>query len=200
MQVLSDHFLSDVKREIIPGGSEIGNRRFIVIHFTDGALAKSSISWWRNPKAKGANAHIVIDRDGTIYQCRPFNRTCGHAGVSEWKGFKNLNSCSIGIELANGGCDEPGPDGFDWAKRQPGTKFIKAAHKNGGRVVEWEAYTESQIRSCELVLKALVETYPTIVDVVGHEDIAPSRKNDPGPVFPMQRVREFCGFKGLPSR
>ena len=45
------------------GGSTMTLRRFLVIHFTDGATAESSISWWRNPDARGASAHIVIDRD-----------------------------------------------------------------------------------------------------------------------------------------
>lgn len=193
MKVLPDHFLSTAVQDVIPGGSPMNTRRFLVIHFTSGATAKSSINFWKTPEAKGASAHIVIDRDGTIYQCRPFDKTCGHAGKSEWKGFKDLNSCSIGIELANAGDDSK------LAKKWSVLVPTKASHKNGGPSVEWETYTDTQLRACEDVAKTLVSRY-NLDDVVGHEDIAPNRKNDPGPAFPMQRLREACGFKGLPSK
>jgi len=74
---------------------------------------------------------------------------------------------------------------------------VKAKHKNGGPVQEWETYPEAQMNSCVQVAKALVERY-NLDDVVGHEDIAPDRKNDPGPAFSMKTLREACGFKGLP--
>lgn len=167
-------------------------RRFLVIHFTSGATAKSSINFWNTPDAKGASAHIVIDRDGTIYQCRPFNLTCGHAGKSKWKGFDGLNACSIGIELANAG------DDVALAKRWTKLPLVKAKHKNGGPVQEWEAYPQVQLDSCKAVAQVLCARYH-LDDVAGHEDIAPSRKNDPGPAFPMQWLREACGFKGLPT-
>lgn len=162
-------------------------RRFLVIHFTSGATAESSINFWKQPAAKGASAHIVIDRDGTVYQCRPFNVTAGHAGVSEWKGFKNLNSCSIGIELANAGDNVA--LALKWSKFDP----VTAKHKNGGPAQKWEAYPPAQLAACEEIAKALVARYK-LDDVVGHEDIAPSRKNDPGPAFPMAALRVACGF------
>lgn len=199
MKVTDDHWLEGVTRKPVPGGSAMNVRRFLVIHFTDGATADSSISWWKNPAAKGASAHIVIDRDGTIFQCRPFNRTCGHAGVSQWRDpktgvlYKNLNSCSIGIELANAGTNEPGPDGWEWASKQPGFKTIKARHKNGGPEVLWEAYPEAQLEACIRVSRALCSRY-NLDDLVGHDDIAPGRKTDPGPAFPMGRLRMTCGF------
>ncbi len=193
MEVLSDHFLSSAIREVIPGGNSMQTRRFLVIHFTSGATAKSSINFWKTPAARGASAHIVIDRDGTIYQCRPFDKTCGHAGESHWKGFDRLNACSIGIELANAGDDSK------LASKYTKLPLIKAAHRNGGLMKEWEAYPEAQLKACEEVAKTLVKRY-NLDDVVGHEDIAPSRKNDPGPAFPMQKLREACGFKGLPSK
>jgi N-acetyl-anhydromuramyl-L-alanine amidase AmpD len=80
--ISSDHWLDFAIKEKIEGGKEMPVRRCVVIHFTGGHSAKSSIDFWRTPQAKGANAHLVIDRDGTVFQCRPFNRTCGHAGVS----------------------------------------------------------------------------------------------------------------------
>lgn len=161
-------------------------RRFLVIHFTAGASAMSSVDFWRTPDAKGASAHLVIDRDGTIIQCRPFNRTCGHAGKSSWKGFTGLNSCSIGIELANGGSSYP----TKFSKLPP---LFNTRHKNGGPPVEWETYTREQLAACEAVSKALVARY-SLDDVIGHDDIAPDRKTDPGPAFPMGKLRAACGF------
>jgi N-acetylmuramoyl-L-alanine amidase len=157
-------------------------RRFLVIHFTSGASAESSIQFWRTPAAKAASAHLVIDRDGTVYQTRPFDRTCGHAGVSEWQGFKNLNTCTIGIELANAGNDAR------LAQRWTKLPLVSAKHKNGGPYKRWEAYPLAQLAACEAVSKALVTRYH-LDDIVGHDDIAPTRKNDPGPAFPLDHLR-----------
>jgi N-acetylmuramoyl-L-alanine amidase len=188
MKISADHWLEGALRRPIPGGAAMPVRRFLVIHFTSGATAESSIEFWRTPAAKGASAHIVIDRNGTVYQCRPFNVTCGHAGVSRWQQFSNLNSCSIGIELANAGDDERLTK--RWSQFPP----VEARHKNGGTLKKWEAYPIAQLNACEEVAKALVARYK-LDDVVGHDDIAPSRKVDPGPAFPMQSLRAVCGFK-----
>lgn len=186
MNVAQDHWLEGAVRKPVPGGRGMPVRRYIVMHYTAGASAESSISWWKQPAAKGASAHIVIDRDGTVFQCRPFNITAGHAGVSRWVDrtsgveYKNLNSNTIGIELANGGDTYP-------------TKFsdlppVKAKHRNGGPEREWEAYTPKQLAAAEEVCKAIYRRYH-IDDVLGHDEIAPSRKTDPGPAFPMAAFR-----------
>lgn len=187
MTINDKHLLEGVKRDLLPGGSEMPVRRFLVIHFTSGASGQSSINFWKTPDAKGASAHLVIERDGTVIQCRPFNRTCGHAGKSRWKGFDGLNTCSIGIELANAG------DNAKLAAKWSKLPLFKARHKNGGPVQDWEAYPEEQIQACIQVAQAIVARYK-LDDVIGHDDIAPDRKNDPGPAFPMGRLREACGF------
>lgn len=187
MNIDTTHWLEGALRRPIVGGSVMPVRRFLVVHFTSGASAESSIEFWRTPAAKGACAHIVIDRDGTVYQCRPFNKTCGHAGVSKWKGFTGLNACSIGIELANAGDDSK------LASRWSKLPLVSAKHKNGGPLKKWEAYPVAQIAACEAVAKALVARYK-LDDVIGHDDIAPARKNDPGPAFPMKVLRKACGF------
>jgi N-acetylmuramoyl-L-alanine amidase len=192
MTILPDHWLMHATRQHLPGGQPMPVRRFLVIHFTAGGTAQSSIDWWRKPEAKGASAHIVIDRDGTIYQCRPFNRTAGHAGKSGWSDprtgtrYTGLNSCSIGIELANGGNSYP-------TRFAAGLAPVHARHKHGGPEVDWEAYPAAQLAACEALSKALVDRYH-LDDVVGHEDIAPNRKTDPGPAFPMTALRSACGF------
>lgn len=196
MKVTADHWLEDVDRDLIPGGSTMPVRRFLVIHFTAGASGRSSIEWWKNPAAKGTSAHIVVERDGTIIQCRPFNKTCGHAGKSKWKDpktgvlYTGLNSCSIGIEIANGGNSYP--------RKFSTLPPTKAAHKNGGPVVEWETYPAAQLAAMEKISQTLVKRY-ILDDVVGHDDISPDRKQDPGPAFPMKALRAACGFtKPLP--
>lgn len=191
MTITPDHWLQEARRDLVPGGSLMLTRRFLVIHFTAGASAASSVEWWKNPEAKGASAHIVIDRDGTIIQCRPFNRTAGHAGKSQWRDphtgtlYQGLNACSIGIELANGGDSYP--------TRFSNLNPTRARHKNGGPVTDWETYPPEQLAACEAVSKALVARYH-LDDLVGHDDIAPHRKTDPGPAFPMTALRAACGF------
>lgn len=191
MQV-SEHWLTEATHLPYSEGPLMGIRRFLVIHFTAGASAKSSVEYWKTPDARGAEAHIIIDRDGTVYQIRATNHRADHAGISRWrcprtdKVFSMLNSCSIGIELANAG------DNAKLAKRMGG-QTIKAKHKNGGPLTDWETYPEAQIKACIEVAKALCKRY-SLDDIIGHDDIAPNRKNDPGPACPMGDIREACGF------
>jgi N-acetylmuramoyl-L-alanine amidase len=195
MKITDDHWLDSAIRKPISGGASMPIRRFLVIHFTAGASGESSIDYWRK-LGNGVCAHIVIERNGTVKQCRPFNVTCGHAGKSRWKHngktFSGLNSCSIGIELANGGDSYP-------TKFSNGLEATRLRHKNGGPVREWETYPLAQLVACEQVSNALVERY-NLDDVIGHDDIAPERKSDPGPAFPMLALREACGFSGMPRQ
>ena len=197
MTIDDEHWLIGAKREPIAGGAPMNIRRLLVIHFTAGATAKRSIDFWRTPDAKGASAHIVIDRDGTVYQCRPFDLTCGHAGKSRWVDpttgtrYEGLNSCSIGIELANAG------DNSALAARWSKLPVFRARHRNGGPARAWEDYPEEQLASCTAVSRALVARY-NLDDVTGHDCIAPERKNDPGPAFEMEKLRRDCGFTGMP--
>ncbi len=176
----------------IPGGASMPVRRLLVIHFTGGASGASSVEAM---KQRGVSAHVVVERDGTIRQCRPFDRTCAHAGESRWQDPKthakygSANSYGIGIEIANAG-DDPGA--LAWAKKH-GAKSRMAKHRNGGRVVEWEEYDPRQLEAVFALSKALCERY-NLDDITGHDCIAPERKNDPGPCFPMEELREFCGF------
>lgn len=205
MNITPDHFIEGVKREVLPGGNPMNVRRVLIIHFTAGLSAASSIEWWRDPDAKGANAHLIIDRDGTLIQCRAFDLTANHAGKSRWRDphtgtlYDGVNSCGIGIELANAGDNVFGsvaePKAFKKYPCEAGA--IRAKHKNGGPVSFWKNYPTAQLNACFAAAKALVERYK-LDDVCGHEDIAPERKNDPGPAFPMKKLRKSVGFQGLP--
>ncbi len=192
MKMTADHWIDTAIRQLIVGGQPMRVRRFLIQHFTSGATALSSINFWRTPEAKGASAHFVIDRDGALYQCRPCNVTCGHAGKSAWthegKTYTGLNSCSIGIEYANAG------DSTNlirkWSKLPP----LRARHKNGGPVCDWERYTPEQIAVGKELSRILVKRY-NLDAILGHDDIAPDRKVDPGPAFPLKEVRDYAYAK-----
>ena len=148
MNITSDHLLDEAKPAFLQGGNDMAVRRLLVIHFTSGRSAQNSIEFWKSSEAKGASAHIVIDRDGTIFQCRPFNRTAGHAGVSRWKdptdGVRSgCNAFSIGIELANAGDAVKGSLDKPMAFGDTPCEAIQEKHKNGGPLTLWEKYPQA---------------------------------------------------------
>lgn len=202
--ITENHLLSEaIQKPLGPGGKPMLVRRAVVIHFTAGATAQSSIDYWKqSPQRKiDLGAHIIIDRDGTILQCRPFNKTISHAGKSRWvdpntsRKYTGCNAFTIGIELANAGDD---PKVIKIASRLPGyAGTMVARHMNGGPVTDWEKYPDAQMWACESVVKQLVERY-NLDDILGHDCCAPERKDDPGPAFPMEQLRQACGFRGLP--
>lgn len=170
---------------------------YLVIHYTAGRSGASSVKHFMNGAAK-ASAHLVIDRSGKIWQLVPFNHSAWHAGVSVWAGRQSLNGFSIGIELDNAGKLQRVGDRYQaWfggVYDEP--DVIRARHKAEDADAFWHAYTEPQISALREVARLLVETYG-LKDVVGHEDIAPSRKVDPGPAFPMRSFRsELFGREG----
>ena len=198
MTIRDDHWIQGVQHDYLSGGAPMPVRRCAVIHFTAGASGRSSVNFWKTKAAKGASAHVIIDRDGTIIQCRPFNRTAGHAGKSRWQDpktgvfYDGLNNCSIGIELANAG------DNAKLARKWSKLPLVGSAHRNGGTVKDWEDYPRIQLVACTKLLQALVKRY-RLDDITGHDCIAPERKIDPGPAFPIDKLRDACGFTGLPA-
>jgi len=161
----------------------------IVIHFTGGASAESSIDWLCNPEAK-ASAHLVIAQDGTPTQLAPFTKKTWHAGRSAYGGRTSFNGFSIGIELDNAGPLVKTAAGWTtrWGAPVAEERVVVAAHKNGGGERGWHSFTDAQLRSCIDACRALVAAYG-IKSVLGHDDIAPARKVDPGPAFPMDWVK-----------
>lgn len=158
---------------------------YLVMHYTAATKAAGSIAWFLKPEAK-ASAHLVIDKDGTITQFAPFNVVTWHAGASQWNGLKGLNSYSIGIELVNGG--KLIKQGGKWVcpvdkESVPDNDVIIAKHKNETVENAWHEYSEKQLAVAIEVAALLVKTY-TLKDVIGHDDISPYRKSDPGPAFP----------------
>lgn len=134
--------------------------RFIILHFDAASNSTSAVNWLTQ-KASGVSSDLHITRDGKVTQMASFKQITWHAGRSEWKGLTNLNRYAIGIEQENMG-------------------MVNGVYQD---------WTEIQIQKCIEVCKALVVAYPLITEILGHEEVAPGRKDDPGPKFPIDRVR-----------
>ena len=131
----------------------------IIIHYTGMQNAESALNYLCNKKSK-VSSHYFINEEGQIFQLVDDYNIAWHAGVSKWLKRKNLNDTSIGIELVNPG------------------------HKYGYKV-----FSEKQYQSLEKLIKLLFSKYNIKKDwVLGHSDIAPSRKLDPGENFDWYRL------------
>ena len=178
-------------RKPISGGSSL-TPIGLIIHATAGATAQSSI----DGEPPGVCAHFYIDRDGTVYQTRSCLTQCGHAGVSAWHDpktgemLRNLNSCTIGIEHANAESD---PGALAWARKQTGFSSIRATSPEGGGIQEWECYPYQQIAASIALTQAILAAYP-LHFIAGHEQVAPDRRDDPGPAWPWSDYRAAINF------
>jgi N-acetylmuramoyl-L-alanine amidase len=162
----------------------------IIIHYTAGSSAVSSANWLSRPDVQ-ASAHVVIGKEGEIYQIVPFTHIAWHAGESAYGGRKSFNNFSIGIELDNPGYVTRAGSEYvaPFGTKYPPNEVIEAVHRNEKAPRFWHIYTEAQISACEELCLALMSTYPTINQILGHEEIAPGRKQDPGPAFPLEKFR-----------
>ncbi len=163
----------------------------IVIHYTAGASLESSVDTLRDPEVQ-ASAHIVVGRDGRIKQLIPFNKIAWHAGVSEWEGRTYLNRYAIGIEIDNAGRLNKVGDQYQawWGGFIPADEVFQGVHRNESEPSFWQAYTEKQISIVLSLCRLLKSTY-NIDLILGHEEIAPGRKTDPGPAFPLDKLRQL---------
>ncbi len=165
----------------------------IVLHFTAGRNLDSSVSWLQNPIA-GASAHLIIGRDGEVVQLVPFNTVAWHAGKSSYKNRSGYNNFSIGIELENPGELKKNGNMFSswFGGEYSESEVLQAQHSNKNRdqktVSYWLTYTDKQIAKTEQIILELMDAYP-IDEILGHEEIAPGRKTDPGPAFPLDNLR-----------
>ena len=163
----------------------------IIIHYTAGSSGKSSAKYLARPDVK-ASAHIVIDRSGEIWQLVPFDTKAWHAGKSEFCGRKYYNQYSIGIELDNVGWVEK--NGTDFYSPATGQKIdtqdvVLRTHRNEHTNRYWQTYTPQQLSVCKELCQSLISKY-SIRSIMGHEEISPGRKTDPGPAFPLDKFRE----------
>jgi len=160
--------------------------RYLVMHYTAVTTFESTLNHFQSPTAK-ASAHLLIGRDGRVTQFAPFDVVTFHAGTSKFKGLSGLNQFSIGIELVNGGRLNRSGTQFVCPvdqKKVPAEDAIIAIHKNETKEAAWHEYPAAQLETAIEISSLLVRTY-NLLDAVGHEDIAPIRKSDPGPAFPM---------------
>lgn len=193
-QLVADKPGEDIKQRTTPNRGGLVSPKYLVFHFTAGKSVLSSIEWLCNAEAK-ASAHLVVGRDGSITQLAPFNIVTWHAGKSHWAGLTGMNQYSIGIEMDNAGkLTKVGTKYRAWfGVEYPESEVVQARHKNEQDVGFWHAYTEVQLNRALELAQLLVRTY-NLSDVIGHEDIAPGRKNDPGPAFPLTNIRAAaCG-------
>lgn len=172
-------------------GSEI-NPTVIVLHDTAGTSFQGAIDWLCDPKAR-ASAHIVISRKGEICQLCNFNVKAWHAGRSSFKGKSGVNAFGIGIELDNPGRLERASRSKvkHWAGRKYRIKWNEIEEKETeyhGNAF-WMPYTEKQLDALQLVCSTLVDVYPLIEDITTHWAIAPGRKVDTNPLFPLSHFR-----------
>lgn len=165
------------------------SQRWLVMHYTAGGSASESINWLANPQAK-ASAHVVIAKDGSITQMVPFNVIAWHAGKSTWKGVTGLNGHSIGIELDGFGfLGNAGPGKWKFGGRAiPDADVLVATHRFGSPKGGWAKYPPKQVEVALRLARLLVAEYG-LQDVIGHDDISPGRKQDPGPAFDMAAFR-----------
>jgi len=191
---ISNHrlFLDDTTPcEFRPSPNHSGSLepKYLVMHYTAGRSKETSVQWLLNPVSE-ASAHLVIGRDGSITQMVPFNRKAWHAGASSWHGLVGLNHHAIGIELDNAGKLARQNDRWmPWFESTvPDTEVLVARHKNDQTESGWQIYTEAQLQAATMAAAAIIKKY-NLRDVIGHDDISPFRKSDPGPAFQMESFR-----------
>lgn len=168
--------------------------KLLVIHYTASDPGFDTAAYFAKPAAR-ASAHLVIRRDGTIIQCVPFNAVAWHAGKSRWTGadgrvYSNLNRNAVGIEIENWGpLKKTGNGWVSWSGQPvPDALAVEACHKFGTPDCGWERFTQSQVGATVEVARAICAVYG-IAEIVGHDDIAPGRKSDPGPAWDMETFR-----------
>lgn len=126
----------------------------LIMHYTGMPTAKEALGRMCDPEAQ-VSAHYMVDEDGTVYRLVPEEKRAWHAGISCWRGRAALNETSIGIEVVNPG------------------------HEHGYR-----AFPDVQMEAVLALSKNIVERHRIEPrNVVGHSDIAPTRKEDPGELF-----------------
>ena len=133
----------------------------IVLHYT-GMLSGAEALARLTDAASKVSCHYLVEEEGTIFALVPEGKRAWHAGVSYWRGDAETNARSIGIEIVN--------PGHEWGYR----KFPK-------RQIDMVIALVKDIRTRHTV---------PLASVVGHSDVAPQRKEDPGELFPWKRFAE----------
>lgn len=186
---IADHFLigKDIEYFMSPntsGAFSEGYPDSIVIHTTYTSNFDTTLRYLSSSKAR-SSSHLLIGRDGRIAQLVPFNYRAWHAGKGSYAGRTGFNQYAIGINLVNAGKLDKVGDRFITLFRQeiPSNQVFNATHKHEVVPGYWQKYTDIQIQTLRKVCILLAQTHK-IEMIIGHEDLAPGRKLDPGPAFP----------------
>lgn len=166
------------------------NPDIIVLHYTASNNIKGDIKTLFYSK-KQVSVQFVIDLDGTIHQLMPVNKIAWHAGESRLGNRTWLNKYSIGIEIVNAGFLTQKSDGsFATWYGEPVKKedAVLLKHKNESSARYWHTFTKNQIDSVKELCDTLCEEFD-IEHIVGHDEISPGRKQDPGPAFPVEKIK-----------
>ena len=134
----------------------------ILLHYTGMKTGQEALERLCSPESR-VSSHYVVFEDGRIVQCVPEERRAWHAGVSFWDGETDINSCSIGVEIVN--------PGHEFGYRDFPLRQIAAV-----------------ISLCKSILTRRGPIPP--VRILGHSDVAPTRKQDPGEKFPWGLLSE----------
>ncbi|MBC7450299.1 MAG: N-acetylmuramoyl-L-alanine amidase [Cytophagales bacterium] len=195
LKINDQHFLEgeNVQRIPTPKNSQkfgAGLLDTCIMHYTAGRDAKSSAMYLSDNNVK-ASAHIVVGRQGEVYQLLPFDTIAWHAGVSKYGSRTGYNRYSVGIEIDNAGVlEKTGNEYQAWfGKQYMENEVMKAVHRNEAVPRYWQVYTQAQIDTCEQICKLLIQKY-NIKQILGHEEISVGRKQDPGPAFPLDKFRD----------
>lgn len=131
----------------------------LILHYTGMKSGKEAIERLCNPESK-VSAHYVIEEDGTVYNLVDESKRAWHSGISYWRRKENLNASSIGIEIVN-----------------PGHEF------------GYRKFTEAQYKALVPLCQNIKAKYQIAdINIIGHSDIAPDRKQDPGELFDWERL------------
>jgi N-acetylmuramoyl-L-alanine amidase len=172
----------------------------LVFHYTACSYEAARDTFLRLTGSNRTSAHLIVNLDGSVTQLVAFNRRAWHAGESSWGALTDLNTHSIGIEVVNWGyLNKLGTGQFvtsDGKHKVPADQVVEARHKNPACSRQfWHVYTPEQIDTCKGLTTLLTESYG-LQDVVGHDDIAPQRKTDPGPAFPLGSLASLALGRG----
>lgn len=181
-------------------GGTLDSPTLLVMHFTasGGEGPTGDADYFLKPAAS-ASAHVVLGRDGAAKQVVPFSKKAWHTGVSVWRGRSQCNGFSIGVEIDNWGRLTQTADGSlkSWTGQAvPADRAVRLVHKHEQSPSWWEIYNERQLLALVDLTRLILRHYPSITEIVGHDDIAPGRKTDPGPAFPMQRFTSLVAGRG----
>ncbi len=156
---------------------------YIIFHYTASTSLQSALKTYQ-AKDTQVSWHLTIDVDGSVCQLLDFRKKAWHAGESNWKRpdgtpTGGLNKWAIGIEMVNPGPLTKTPTGYVTWFGSPVPPKMVFVDQNGKA---WYNYTDQQLQAAEAITAALVPKYKCI-DLLGHEQISPGRKQDPGPAF-----------------